>query len=157
MKVRGFEKAKLEKVMKWLLAQAMRKRNHYLILKDLQWDTDKIQRIETRLEGRYAMQTIYHKKGMEELEHQLLRLRAGVHDDLADALQGVVQLLQFPKAKVKPKPKMNEFMWWRKLTMDSRNPRTRQYVFGQKGRNWEVPYQIGCKTIGGNSGWSNDK
>ncbi len=78
----GFEKAMLEKVMKHLLKQAMRKRNKWLLFKNLQWDTDKISRIETRLEPRYAQHSIFHRHDMGELERQLLRFPSGIHDDL---------------------------------------------------------------------------
>jgi len=135
----GMEKAKLEKVMRWLLKQAARKRNHYLILKDLLWDKDKITRITTRLASRYINHTIYHRQGMGELEYQLLRVPSGTHDDLPDALQGVVQLLGIPK-KVKREPDYDdEFMWWRKLSIDSKKPKRDQYVFGSKGRRHGIP------------------
>ena len=41
----GFEKAKLEKVIRHLLELEMRKRNHWLMFKDLAWDKDKNERI----------------------------------------------------------------------------------------------------------------
>ncbi|MBU1173518.1 MAG: hypothetical protein KKD44_28455 [Proteobacteria bacterium] len=139
----GFEKAKLEKVMKWLLKEAMRRRNHYLLFKDLQWDLDKIQRIVTRLQPRYNQHVIYHRRGMGELEHQLLRVPSGVHDDLADALQGVVQLLEYPKHQTKAKVEDDEFTWWRKLAIDSRHPKKKRYVFGHRGtKRFEVPAQV---------------
>lgn len=79
----GFEKAKLEKVMKHLLGQAMRRRNKFLWMVDLQWDGDKLQRIMTRLANRYAQHVIHHKRGsMGALENQLVRLRSAAHDDL---------------------------------------------------------------------------
>lgn len=93
----GFEKAKLEKVIKHLLKQAMKQRNHFLVFKDLVWDGDKQQRIETRLEPRYAQHVMYHKQGMGELEYQLERFPSGAHEDLPDALQGLCQILQYPK------------------------------------------------------------
>jgi hypothetical protein len=107
----GFEKAKLEKVMQWLLKKAMQKRNHFLIFKDLLWDADKITRIVTRLEPRYAQHSIYHKKSMGDLELQLLQIPDGAHDDLPDALQGVVQLLQYPKQEKKEEEKKDMLDW----------------------------------------------
>lgn len=135
----GLEKAKLEKVMRWVLTQAMRKRNRWLNLKDLLWDGDKIQRIETRLESRYAMNSVYHKKGMGDLEDQLLRLRSSAHDDLADALQGSVQLLEFPRSKSKAKPEDDEFMWWRQQAINSKKPKTKSFVFGTRNKSWGIP------------------
>jgi hypothetical protein len=93
----GFEKAKLEKVIKHLLRQEMQKRNHWLSFKDLAWDGDKIMRIITRLQPRYSQHSIFHRRGMGELEGQLVRLPNGTHDDLPDAAQGLVQLLKNAK------------------------------------------------------------
>ena len=46
----GFEKAKLEKVMKWFSREAMRRRNKFLWFRDIEWGTrDKIEKIMTVL------------------------------------------------------------------------------------------------------------
>jgi hypothetical protein len=141
----GFEKAKLEKVMKWLLKEAMKRRNHYLLFKDLQWDLDKIQRIVTRLQPRYHQHVIYHKSGMGELEHQLLRVPSGTHDDLPDALQGAVQLLEYPRQIPKVAQEEDEFNWWRNKAIDAKNPKRKHFVYGRKGHNWEIPAQVSYK------------
>lgn len=141
----GFEKAKLEKVMKWLLKEAMRKRNKYLWFKDLQWDGDKIQRIVTRLQPRYSQHVIYHKKNMGDLENQLLRVPSGTHDDLADAAQGLVQLLEYPRGKSKPQQKSAdpEFDWWRKQAIDAKKPKKSHFIYGNKGKNgFEIPHIV---------------
>lgn len=130
----GFEKAKLEKVMQYLLKQAMRKRNKYLIFKPLLWDSDQIQRIETRLEPRYAQHVIYHRRGMGELEHQLLRFPTGMHNDLPDAIQGLIQLLQYPKSAKKAETENSEFDWWRQAAIDARKPKKERFVFGGTAR-----------------------
>ena len=135
----GFEKAKLEKVMKWLLREAMKRRNHYLLFKDLMWDADKITRIVTRLQPRYAQHVIYHKSGMGDLEHQLLRIPSGVHDDLPDALQGVVQLLEYPRHIPKQKEEESEFNWWRRQAIEAKQPRKKHFIFGSKGKRFEIP------------------
>lgn len=117
----GFEKAMLENVTQWFLKQEMRKRNRFLLTKELLWDADKITRIETRLISRYSQHVIFHKKGMGDLEHQLERHPYGTHDDIVDALQGLVQLLQHPKrANVAENP-YDEFEMVRKITIDSKN------------------------------------
>ncbi len=140
----GFEKAKLEKVVRWLLQQAMKKRNHFLVLKDLLWDGDKIQRIETRLESRYSQHVIYHRHGMGELEGQLLRVRSAVHDDLPDAEQGLVQLLQEPKfVKKNDTDKDTEFNWWRQQAINARNPKRNRYIFGSRATSLTaIPAQV---------------
>jgi hypothetical protein len=135
----GFEKAKLEKVMTWLLKGEMRKRNYWLNLKELQWDADKIQRIVTRLQPRYTQHVVYHKHGMGELEHQLLRVPSGVHDDLADALQGVVQLLEYPKQIPKQGVPETEFEWLRRKAIEAKKPRKQRYAFGKKLKPFGIP------------------
>ncbi len=138
----GWEKAKLEKVMQFLMKQAMRRRNHYLMFKPLIWDTDKVQRVLTRLEPRYAQHTLYHRRNMGELEHQLLRFPSGTHDDLPDALQGIVQLLQYPRLKKKIiETKDDEFEWWRKQALNLNKPPKKRYVFGRKNVI-EIPAKI---------------
>jgi len=138
----GFGRSKLEKIMKWLLKEAMRKRNHYLLFKDLMWDLDKITRIVTRLQPRYAQHVIYHRSGMGDLEHQLLRVPSGAHDDLADALQGVVQLLEYPKSLTKQKTPEDEFNWWRKIAIEAKHPLKKRYVFGSKHHRIEIPATV---------------
>lgn len=117
----GFEKAMLENVTQWFLKQEMRKRNHFLVCKPLVWDSDKITRIETRLIPRYSQHVMYHKKGMGDLEHQLERHPYGTHDDLVDAEQGLVQLLQYPRKVGENKEPQDEFEMVRKITIDAKN------------------------------------
>ena len=136
----GMEKAKLEKVMRWFLREAMKRRNDALLIQDLQWDGDKISRIETRLQGRYSAGMIYHQRGMGELEHQLLRFPSSSHDDLPDALQGLVQLLRKPKMIKEQKPPMDRFELLRRVAIASKRQRGLGSGLGrlQGGNNMEV-------------------
>jgi len=111
----GFEKAALEKVMKWFLKQAMRRRNKFLTLKDVDWPADKISRLVSTLQPRYKQHTIYHKKGMGDLEYQLLRIPSGTHEDLCDALRVAVRLLEHAPNKPKNTIKSEDegFDWLR--------------------------------------------
>jgi len=103
------------------------------LLKDLQWDGDKIMRMVTRLSPRYTQHVIFHKTGMGDLEYQLLRIPNGTHDDLPDALQGLVQLLEYPKHGKKPVEPTTEFDWWRKKAIERKKPPKRtNYIFGKK-------------------------
>ena len=139
----GFEKAKLEKVAKWFLKQAMKKRNRSLWLKDLQWDTDKIQRILTKLQPRYSQHMLYHKRGMGDLENQITRFPSAAHDDLPDALQGVCQLLEYPKNKrVTSNDPESEFKWWQKQTQLVKKPPKTRYVFGHKQFRKVIPATV---------------
>lgn len=139
----GFEKAKLEKIIQYLMKLAMRKRNRALWFKPLLWDSDKITRIVTRLQPRYKQHMIYHKRGMGDLERQLVRVRSAAHDDLSDALQGLVQLLEYPKVEKPPTAQENNFMWWRQTAIDYKKPKKKErYVFGARKRQFEIPHTI---------------
>lgn len=129
----GFEKAMLENVTQWFLKQEMRKRNEYLITRELVWDADKITRIETRLLSRYAQHVIFHKRGMGDLEYQLLRHPTGTHDDLIDAEQGLVQLLQNPRRASQAPAPDDEFMTLRQMMIDRRT--------GKKPSGYQSPVQ----------------
>lgn len=109
----GLEKAMLENVTKWVLREEMKKRNKPIVTKELLWDKDKLARIESRLMPRYSQHMIYHLENMGDLEHQLERFPYGTHDDLIDAEQGLVQLLQYPKAPSKDAVPEDNFNWWR--------------------------------------------
>ena len=135
----GFEKAKLEKVMKWLLAEAMKRRNRYLWFKELMWDGDKVTRIETRLQARYVQHSIFHRSGMGDLEQQLVRFPSGVHDDLPDAEQGLCQLLNYPKQAKKEVIGTDEFDWWREQTIKVKKPERLRYIFGNRNRYHSIP------------------
>lgn len=131
----GFEKAMLENVTKWLLKQEMKKRNHFLSTQDLVWDGDKQTRIETRLQPRYIQNVIYHQRDMGELEHQLLRFPYGAHDDIIDALQGLVQLLQFPKQMTKPQKDVDDIDIIRgimKKSLTKKKKRSQPLLTGKK-------------------------
>ncbi len=142
----GFEKAKLEKIIQYLMKLAMRKRNRALWFKPLIWDSDKITRIITRLQPRYKQHMIYHKRGMGDLEQQLIRVRSAAHDDLSDAVQGLVQLLEYPKQEKPPTPKEDNFMWWRQQAIDNKKPKNKErYVFGARNRQYEIPHTVGFR------------
>jgi hypothetical protein len=143
----GFEKAKLEKVIKFLLGQAMRRRNVWLTFKDLLWDKDKISRIETTLQPRYAQHSIYHKQGsMQELEAEAVRFPAAAHDDVLDALTGVCRLLTFPKQLRVVPSEDNVFDRVRQICIDAKKPISQHYLFGKKiGGRTNIPYQVDYK------------
>jgi hypothetical protein len=138
----GFEKAILEKVAKWNLRQEMKKRNEYLLIKELKWEHDKITRIELILQPRYANHSIYHRTNMGELEHELERFPYGVHDDIIDALQGVCQLLKNPKKAKQTQKKDDAFEFWRNLARKQNQRDRKRYVFGKKNKKFEVPATV---------------
>ena len=126
----GFEKGMLDRVTQWLLKRSMRERNHFLLTQELEWDLDKEKRIQIKLQPRYAQHTIYHKSGMGTLELQLERFPSSTHDDLPDALQGLVQLLQYPKNLPNVKDPENQFDRMRQLAIDRVKPKEVTPLFG---------------------------
>ena len=120
----------------------MKRRNDPITIKELKWDADKITRIETRLQPRYVNHMIYHRKDQGALEHQLTRFPYGTHDDIIDALQGVIQLLRNPKQKREAPAKDNEFEWWRKRAIQKSNTERKPFQFGRKTKQSVLPAQI---------------
>ena len=144
----GFEKAKLEKVMKWFLQEAQRRRDEWLLLKDISWGTtDKIERVMNRLANRYAQHSIYHKTGMGDLENQLVRLKSSAHDDIADAVSMLPEMLSYaPKKKTAP-PKDDMFEILRKHTKGYIEKNKSEYIFGQQSRNNIIKSKEALPTI----------
>jgi len=139
----GLEKGKLEKVTKWIMKHMMKKRAHPLIFKDLLWENDKNTRIVTRLEPFYKQHMIYHKQGMGDLEHELLRIPSGTHDDIADALQGIVQILKFPKQKKEPVVEDDIFMRVRQHALDAKKKASGMHTInGRRVIRRRLPAQI---------------
>lgn len=137
----GFEKAKLEKVMKWFLQETMKRTGKYLWFKDIAWGTqDKIERIMFRVANRYSQHAIYHKRGMGDLENQLIRLRSTAHDDLADALAMLPEILAWSPSTKKPKKKIDIFMELRKHTPLYKERHKSRYIFG-KGTK-PLPFKV---------------
>lgn len=138
----GFEKAMLENVTQWILKKEMRKRNKFIITKELKWDGDKISRIENRLQPRYSQNTIFHTQSMGDLEYQLTRFPSGTHDDLPDALQGLVQLLQYPK-QTKVEKKEDLFDTIRKITIEAKTKPRKPKIYGRRsGARFNIPANL---------------
>jgi len=139
----GFEKSALENVVQYILKREMKKRGKFLLTEELVWDADKIRRIEIRLQPRYAQHVMYHKRDMGELEYQLTRFPYGAHDDLADAAQGLVQLLQYPKAASSPHAEEDEFERVRRIMIETKKPhlavQKRTHKYPGKHKWFEVP------------------
>lgn len=142
----GFEKAMLEKLMKWFLKESMKRTGTWLWFKDIAWGTtDKVARIMFRMANRYSQHSVYHRRGMGDLENQLIRLRSVAHDDLADALAMLPEMLSYAPLKDKEKPKEDVFRFLQKQTnaYRGRSLRTSQYMFGQRQKGSPVDAKVG--------------
>lgn len=129
----GFEKSKLEKVMKWFLREAMKRRNKFLLMKAISWGTqDKIERFYSRMANRYAQHSVYHKAGLGIYENQAIRLRSTAHDDHCDAAGMLPELLQHASYKEKPQAKKDVFSFLQKQTPLYRERNKTPYRFGQR-------------------------
>ena len=141
----GMEKAMREQVAKWDLEKEMRKRNHFITIKPIAWETDKIKRITSALLSRYKQHSIYHMAGMGDLENQLLRFPSGVHDDIVDGLQILSKMFDYSKQVKKEATSEDEFMWWRAETIKRNHAKDvkKKYVLGNKSKaRIEVPHSI---------------
>ena len=142
----GFEKAMMEKVMKWFLQEAMKRRGEYLWFKDIAWGTqDKVARVMFRLANRYAQHSIYHKQGMGVLENQMIRLKSVAHDDLADATAMLPELLAYAPLKTKPKQSEDVFKFLQRQTPLGRmkTQRNSRYIFGQARQESVLDAKVG--------------
>lgn len=151
----GFEKAMLEKLMKWFLQEAMKRNGKFLWFKDIAWGTtDKVARIMFRLANRYSQHSVYHKKGMGDLENQLIRLRSVAHDDIADALAMLPEMLSFAPHKEKEKQTEDIFKFLQTQTTryKLKAQRTSRYIFGKTNSNNIANSKIGL--VASNSGLS---
>jgi hypothetical protein len=131
----GFEKAMLEKLMKWFLKEAMKRTGKYLWFKDINWGTtDKVARIMFRLANRYSQHSIYHRRGMGDLENQLIRLRSVAHDDIADSVAMLPEMLVYAPTTAKEEKKKDMFKFLQQHTPMGRikTQRNSRYIFGQR-------------------------
>lgn len=76
----------------------MLKKNKFFICERLlpEGKKSKDLRIRSALEARIANKTVFFKKGMVDLEDELIRFPVGTHDDLIDALAYVVPFMTVP-------------------------------------------------------------
>lgn len=131
----GFEKSKLEKVMKWFLQEAMRRNNKWLWTKAISWGTqDKVERFYFRMANRYAQHSVYHKTGLGIYENQIIRLRSVAHDDHADAAGMLPEMLAYAPGIRKVEKPEDRFMEMRKHTPLYRERNKSKYMFGQKSK-----------------------
>jgi hypothetical protein len=137
----GMEKAMLENVSKWNLEMEMRKRNKWISIKELKWESDKITRNENVLVPRFSQHSIAFRSGMGDLEHQLLRFPSGTHDDAVDCLSAMCKLLQFPKETRKEETEDDVFMRLRARTLKVKPVSQENYVFGVKGNFFNIPHR----------------
>ena len=80
---------------------------------------------------------------MGDLEHQLERFPYGTHDDLIDALQGLVQLLQFPKNLPKKPDTTDAFEWWRSKAINFvKKPGKKHTGFFRTSKKANISQQI---------------
>lgn len=141
----GMEKAMREQVAKWDLQKEMRKRNHFITIKPIDWETDKIKRITSALLSRYKQHSIYHMAGMGDLENQLVRFPSAVHDDIVDAEHILSKMFDFSKAVQHEISGDDEFDWWRKQTIDAKKGAVKKhFTYGNKGKKKlvTVPHSV---------------
>lgn len=146
----GFEKAMLEKLMKWFLKEAMKRRGKFLWFKDIAWGTtDKVARIMFRLANRYSQHSIYHRRGMGDFENQLIRLRSAAHDDICDAAAMLPEMLSSATTVAKDAPKEDLFRFLQKNTTGYKLKQQREskYMFGAKTKMSVLDAKVGLVAV----------
>lgn len=78
--------------------QQMQKKNQFFIFERLMPDHGKSKnlRIQAALEARYKNHAVYHRRGLWDLEDELMRFPVGTHDDVIDALAYIVPIMTVP-------------------------------------------------------------
>ncbi|MFA6071398.1 MAG: hypothetical protein WC810_22710 [Janthinobacterium sp.] len=102
----GIETINYEELERFFQEQ-MRKTNRFFNIERLVPDSrqSKKDRIEKALQARFSNHSVYIKKGMFDLEDELLRFPVGTHDDLIDSFAYFVRLMNKPSD-----PKMEEYI-----------------------------------------------
>lgn len=102
--VMGLETVGFQKTLKYMLYDEMARRGQFLPLRELAPDTrtTKEMRIKS-LQPYYQTGKIAHRRGLHDLETELLRFPRAQHDDLADALAYVLQMLAPVPRKWEPR------------------------------------------------------
>ena len=139
----GMEKAMRESVARWDLEKEMRHRKHFITIKPIDWETDKIKRITSALLSRYKQHSIYHQQAMGDLENQLIRFPSGVHDDIVDCEQILSKMFDFGKTVKKEMGADDEFEFWRGKAIEAKKGTIKKkFILGAKGikRKATVPF-----------------
>ena len=81
---------------------------------------------------------------MGELEYQLTRFPSATHDDLADALSGLSQLLTYPKGLKSPQGEDDKFTRLVRWANQKRGGQfnTSLYPFARKSNKVQIPATV---------------
>lgn len=102
-----------------LLRDEMRKRDKFFNIEEVKTSTTETKAMKIRgLVPNYANGRIYHRRGLKELENQLLEFPRGTHDDIIDSLSMQIPswkkaLLSIARESESPYGSLN---WWKKQT-----------------------------------------
>ena len=89
----GIETVGFQRYISQYLAEQMRQRDAWLPITELKTDTRKSKEMRIRgLQPRFETRTVFLRRGVVDLEDELLRFPRGRHDDLVDALAYHLQL-----------------------------------------------------------------
>lgn len=86
----GVEEVAYQKALLYFLDEEMRRRNILLPVKGVKPPTDKTKEMRIlALVPRFEFSRVYLRRGLTDLEMELLKFPRGSHDDLIDALAGI--------------------------------------------------------------------
>jgi hypothetical protein len=100
-----------------LLRDEMRKRDKFFNIEEVKTSTTETKAMKIRgLIPHYANGRIYHRRGLKELENQLLEFPRGTHDDICDSLS--MQIPHWKKALVEnsksAEAPYGSINWWKR-------------------------------------------
>lgn len=101
----GVEQKAFKDTLEPTVREEMNRRGIFFQIEELKGRNSKITRIES-LVPRFENHKIYLRKGMEDLEDELIRFPLAKHDDLSDGLAYINDLAQKPNAKIVKRQKI---------------------------------------------------
>jgi predicted phage terminase large subunit-like protein len=108
-KVIGIESVAYQKALLYMLDEEMKRRQRVIPAQEVHPGTDKSKemRISGVLVPRYEWGRIYHAKGLEDLESELLLFPRASHDDICDALSTMDNIITYPEKEKKTDERPN--------------------------------------------------
>lgn len=125
-------------VLSDLLKEEMRKRNKFFVIEEITQNSRETKAMRIRgLVPHYANGRIYHRRGLSELESELIQFPRSTHDDVLDALSQQVKFWRTPKGRVvgRSGPKQWTWEWWANHAPDVRTKTEKKFKAITR-RNW---------------------
>lgn len=106
-----------------MIRNKMADNKKWFVIEEVKLDTSETKAMRIRsLVPFYANMRVYHAKGLNLLEAQLVEFPRGLHDDVIDSLAHQVKFWKSPNlVKRQEDVKAGTYGWWKRLAKQSRN------------------------------------